>query len=81
MFVNVGYSKDGFLHYHDLGPQVLFQEIHKKVGTGKHKDFALKNFDFENDINKNGKIDDILKSNEQTLVQIVKEPISTKGQG
>ena len=57
---------------------VVSKKIHKK-STGKHKDFALKNFDFENDINKNGKIDDILKSNEQTLVQIVKEPISTKG--
>ncbi len=79
-FVNVGYEKDGFLHYHDLGPQVssLLKFI-KRVSTGKLKDFSLKNYRFEDDIDKNGSITDVLKSNQSILVQIVKEPISTKG--
>ncbi len=79
-FVNVGYPKDGFLHYHDLGPQVLsLNKFIKKVSTGKFKEFTLKNFRFEKDINKDGSINNVLKSGQNLLVQIVKEPISTKG--
>ena len=79
-FVNVGYEKDAFLHYHDLGPQLssLLKFI-KKARTGKMKDFSLKNFPFEKDIDKNGSILDVIKANQSILVQIVKEPISTKG--
>ena len=79
-FVNVGYEKDAFLHYHDLGPQVssLLKFI-KRVSTGKLKNYSLKDFPFENDIDKHGVITNVLKSNQSLLVQIVKEPISTKG--
>lgn len=79
-FVNVGYPKDGFLHYHDLGPQVQsLNKFMKKVSTGKFKEFTLKNFRFEEDIDKDGSIKNVLKSGQNLLVQIVKEPISTKG--
>ncbi|MBT3919891.1 MAG: ribonuclease E/G [Flavobacteriaceae bacterium] len=79
-FVNVGYEKDAFLHYHDLGPKVAsLLKFVKSVSTGKLKDYSLKNFPFEKDIDKNGGINHVLKSNQSTLVQIVKEPISTKG--
>ena len=79
-FVNVGYPKDGFLHYHDLGAQVnSLSKFLKKVSTGKYKEFTLKNFGFEKDIHKDGNINDVLKTGQNTLVQIVKEPISTKG--
>jgi len=79
-FVNVGYPKDGFLHYHDLGPQVqTLNKFIKKVSTGKFKEFTFNNFRFEKDINKDGSINDVLKSGQNLLVQIVKEPISTKG--
>ncbi|WP_299674152.1 ribonuclease E/G [uncultured Dokdonia sp.] len=79
-FVNVGYEKDAFLHYHDLGPKLptLLSYI-KRVSTGKLKDYSLKNFPFEKDIDKNGKITDVLKQKQSVLVQIAKEPISTKG--
>ena len=79
-FVNVGYEKDAFLHYHDLGPKLpsLLKFI-KRVSTGKLKDFNLKDFPFEKDIDKDGVITDALKANQSILVQIVKEPISTKG--
>ena len=79
-FVNVGYPKDGFLHYHDLGAKVqTLNNFIKKVSTGKYKEFTLKNFRFEKDIHKDGSINDVLKSGQNLLVQIVKEPISTKG--
>jgi len=79
-FVNVGYQKDGFLHYHDLGAQLLsLSKFIKGVNTGKQKDFTLKNFHFEKDIDKHGNINDVLKTGQDLLVQIVKEPISTKG--
>ncbi|MGB6268705.1 MAG: Rne/Rng family ribonuclease [Olleya sp.] len=79
-FVNVGYEKDAFLHYHDLGPKMSsLLKFTKSVSTGKLKDFSLKNYPFEKDIDKDGKITDVLKSNQSILVQIVKEPISTKG--
>ncbi|MCO4821012.1 MAG: ribonuclease E/G [Flavobacteriaceae bacterium] len=79
-FVNVGYEKDAFLHYHDLGPKLpSLLKFVKRVSTGKLKDYSLKDFPFEKDIDKNGSIADAIKSNQSTLVQIVKEPISTKG--
>ncbi|WP_456423476.1 Rne/Rng family ribonuclease [Lutibacter sp.] len=79
-FVNVGYEKDGFLHYHDLGAQLLsLNKFVKGISTGKIKDYTLKNFKLEKDIDKNGSIVDVLKTGQTSLVQIVKEPISTKG--
>ena len=79
-FVNVGFEKDAFLHYHDLGPQLLsYLKFIKLVSAGKIKDFSLKNFQFEKEIDKNGAISDILSANQSVLVQVVKEPISTKG--
>jgi len=79
-FVNVGYEKDAFLHYHDLGPKLpTLLKFVKRVSTGKLRDYSLKNFPFEKDIDKNGSIADAIKSNQSVLVQIVKEPISTKG--
>jgi len=79
-FVNVGYEKDGFLHYHDLGAQLLsLNKFIKGISTGKIKDYTLKNFQLETDIDKNGSIVEALKTGQNLLVQIVKEPISTKG--
>ncbi len=79
-FVNVGYEKDAFLHYHDLGPNLpSLMKFIKLVSTGKTKDFSLKNFTFEKEIDKDGAITDILSANQSILVQVVKEPISTKG--
>ena len=46
-FVNVGYEKDAFLHYHDLGPQLpSLLKFVKRVSTGKQTDFLLKNMFF-----------------------------------
>ena len=79
-FVDVKSEKDAFLHYHDLGPQLLsLKKFTKLVSTGRLKDFLLKNFSFEKDIDKNGNIDSVIKAGQELLVQIVKEPISSKG--
>ncbi|UUC46603.1 Rne/Rng family ribonuclease [Flavobacterium cerinum] len=79
-FVNVGFEKDAFLHYHDLGPNLSsLMKFIKLVSAGKIKDFSLKNFPFEPEIDKDGAISDVLSANQSILVQVVKEPISTKG--
>jgi len=79
-FVNVGYEKDGFLHYHDLGPQVKTMiQFTKKLKSGKLKNYDLKDFHNEKNIDKNGSITDVIHPNQSVLVQVVKEPISTKG--
>ena len=79
-FVNVGHEKDGFLHYHDLGPRFpSMMKFLKQISTGKQKDYFLKNFRFEEDIPKDGNIESAVKSQQTLLVQVVKEPISTKG--
>lgn len=77
-FVSLGSGKDGFLHYHDLGPKVLsFANIIKKSYSGGRIDIAeMQN---EDDINKRGFISDVLKPKDKIIVQIVKEPILTKG--
>ncbi|HBX49948.1 MAG: ribonuclease G [Bacteroidetes bacterium RIFOXYA12_FULL_35_11] len=79
-FVNVGYEKDAFLHYLDMGPQ--FASLAKFLRICQHdkKDtMSLNDFKLEHDINKNGKITDIIKQGQDIIVQIAKEPISTKG--
>ena len=79
-FVDVGYSKDAFLHYLDLGPN--FASLNKyvqDVASKKQRTSSLKGFKFEDEISKEGKIAEQLTSNQHVLVQIAKEPISTKG--
>ena len=79
-FVDVGYEKDAFLHYLDLGPQIqtLQHYLHTAIQR-KGKAIAMQRFKAETDIDKKGKIGDILDVGQLILVQIAKEPISTKG--
>src|SRR5690606_20429525 len=73
-FVNVGIEKDAFLHYHNLGPNLTSShKFIKLVASGKIKDYSLKNFKFEKEINKDGAISDVLTTNQSVLVQVVKE--------
>lgn len=79
-FVDVGYEKDAFLHYLDLGPQVQsLIKLTKIVKSGGYKDKLLNSFKLEQDISKSGKISEVLSRNMLLPVQIAKEPISTKG--
>lgn len=79
-FVDVGYEKDAFLHYLDLGPQIQSLLKYMKASQGDNaKNLLISNFELEEDIQKSGKINHVLKPNSNILVQIAKEPISTKG--
>lgn len=79
-FVDVGYEKDAFLHYLDLGPQfrTLNEYVQLSLST-KGKVPPFQNFKTKPDIDKNGKITDVLTTGQMILVQVAKEPISTKG--
>lgn len=79
-FVDVGYERDAFLHYLDLGPQFASMKMYtKRVLTGKQSAPELDDFKKLPDINKGGKIKDQIASSQQLLVQVAKEPISAKG--
>ena len=68
------------MHYHDLGPRILsLIKFIKGVSAGKIKKFSLERFPFESEIDKEGSISDVISPNQTVLVQIIKEPISTKG--
>jgi ribonuclease G len=79
-FVDIGSEKDAFLHYGDLGEQ--FPSLNKWVnGVMKHQTQAagLEKFTLEPPLEKVGKADSVFKKGQALLVQIIKEPISTKG--
>src|SRR5690606_29934911 len=71
---------DAFLHYLDLGPQVQsLLKLTRIVKNGSYQEKLLNSLKLEKDIDKAGKISDILSRNLLLPVQIAKEPISTKG--
>ncbi|MFT3846581.1 MAG: Rne/Rng family ribonuclease [Lacibacter sp.] len=80
-FVDVGFEKDGFLHYTDLSPYVrsilkfTTQSMNEK--GEETSDFAK--FQTEAEIIKTGKIGEVLSGKPNILVQILKEPIAAKG--
>ena len=79
-FINVGYEKDAFLHYLDLGTRfsAYAKYIDAAMADKRHiPDIA--DFIKEPDIPKGGTITDLLTPGRQLLVQIAKEPISSKG--
>ncbi len=79
-FIDVGYEKDAFLHYLDLGPQFrTLKKFLNMAATAKKGGVALHKIKADPDIDKNGTISDVLSVGQEVLVQIAKEPISTKG--
>ena len=88
-FVDIGNKKDAFLHYLDLGPQLLSlvkltrMAMEGKTAQltmeGKTAQLSMENFSLENDISKSGKISEFVAVGDKIPVQIVKEPINTKG--
>lgn len=80
-FVNIGYpKKDAFLHYTDLGPRLksLIKFTNGAI-AGSLPTHLLKDTVIEPDIQKKGKINQVLSKGQNILVQVLKEPISTKG--
>lgn len=81
-FVDVGYEKDAFLHYLDLGPYIKSINGFVKQATtpGNANAFTnIRDVELSTEIEKTGKITDVLTSGQNILVQVAKEPISTKG--
>lgn len=79
-FVDVGYERDAFLHYLDLGPQIhSYQKYLKQVLSDRKKLYPISKATTQPDIDKDGSISNVLQVGQELMVQIVKEPISTKG--
>ena len=80
-FVNVGYEKDAFLHYLDLGPHFASYEAYlsQLLGDDRRRVPAIEKMKLLPDIDKDGTIAQTLEQGRELLVQIVKEPISSKG--
>jgi ribonuclease G len=79
-FVDVGYEKDAFLHYLDLGPQFnSLNKFTKDTLHGKQSVADLQYFKLEGEIPKEGQMEEAVSSTQPILVQVAKEPISSKG--
>lgn len=79
-FVNVGYEKDAFLHYLDLGSQFSsYSALLKNLFDDRKRVPSLQKMKLLPDIDKHGTVAGTLEPGQQLLVQIVKEPISSKG--
>ena len=79
-FVDVGYEKDAFLHYLDLGPQFnSLEKFVKQTLSDKKKLTSISKATLLPDLDKDGTVSNTLKVGQEVVVQIVKEPISTKG--
>lgn len=79
-FVNVGYEKDAFLHYLDLGSHFAsYSEFLRQNLENPKNPPVLSKIKLKPEISKHGAIADVLETGRPLLVQIVKEPISSKG--
>ena len=79
-FVDVGFERDAFLHYLDLGNQFSsYEKYLKQVQSDKKKLYPFAKATRLPDLRKDGSVQNTLTVGQEVLVQIVKEPISTKG--
>ena len=79
-FVNVGYEKDAFLHYLDLGSHFAsYEQFVSQLLSDKKRMPRLPQMKPLPEIDKHGSVTDVLSPGKELLVQIVKEPISSKG--
>jgi len=79
-FVDVGSQRDAFLHYLDLGNQFSsYEKYLKQVASDRKKLFPFAKAQKLPDLKKDGSVANTLQKDQEVLVQIVKEPINTKG--
>lgn len=79
-FVDVGFERDAFLHYLDLGSQFdSYAKYLKQVQSDRKKLYPFAKASKLPDLKKDGSVQNTLTLGQEVLVQIVKEPISTKG--
>ena len=79
-FIDIGGPRDAFLHYTDMGPLFTTYAYYMHgILSGKHKDYNLERLKVQENMDKEGKIEDVLKPKQILPLQVYKEPISTKG--
>lgn len=79
-FVDLGYKKDAFLHLQDLTANFLcYQKYIKQVISDRKQLFPISKANIVATTPKESNIQDALKTGDLVMVQILKEPISTKG--
>ena len=79
-FVDVGYERDAFLHYLDLGSQFnSYAKYLKQIESDRKHPMPFAKATRQPELQKDGSVQQTLKVGQEVLVQIVKEPISTKG--
>ncbi len=79
-FVDIGDEKEAFIHYLDLGLHfAAFDEFVKRINPNTDHKGIYSHIKLGPALGKEGKIEDVLTVGQMIAVQIVKEPISTKG--
>ena len=79
-FVDVGAERVAFLHYLDLGSQFnSYDKYLKQVASDRKKLYPIQKAHIQPELKKDGSIANTLKVGQEILVQIIKEPINTKG--
>lgn len=78
VFIDIGEGKEAFLHYTDLGEKFSsFRGFFSQISTNDN--FKIERFQPLEEYPKDGKIGEILAVNDYIAVQILKEPMSSKG--
>lgn len=79
-FIDIGDEKDAFVHYLDLGLNFkAFDRFIRLLNPNSDKKALYSGLKINEILEKEGKIADYLTPGQPIIVQIVKEPISTKG--
>lgn len=79
-FVDIGDSKEAFIHYLDLGLYfTAFDKFVKESNPNRDMASVFSKMPLGEILPKEGRIEDYLKPGQMIISQIIKEPISTKG--
>ena len=79
-FVDIGDEKEAFIHYLDLGLYFkAFDEFVKSTNSNTDAAEQFRRIKIGPALEKEGRIENVLTPGQMMIVQIVKEPISTKG--
>lgn len=78
-FVDVGYERDAFLHFLDLGMNYFSYQKYLKQIRNTKRAIPISKAKVQPVLEKDKAIQEVLSVGDEVLVQIAKEPISTKG--
>ena len=79
-FVDIGDRKEAFVHYLDLGLNFkAFDQFARQINVNSDYSALYKSIPIDEILEKEGKVERFLSPGQPIIVQIVKEPISTKG--